>query len=269
MKKLSILMALLLLLTACGSKPEPATAPTEVSASQPTQPQTKTVYVRSSSTTQTGGTVTRTDYLFDEQDRVTQVQVYTADALTQEYQVTCDEHGNYIRWENDTSRFEYTYDSQGDLLGYYAYTGDTLISSTEYTLEDGLRTSITQKMAGQAMEHRTTLTYDDCGVLTRQDSYLNGTLLDYCVYTLADDGAPTAVSTYLADGTLFRMVTYTYEGDTVTASADDGSRTEQVFDSHGNLLSQTEYAADGSVTTQQTNTWRPVQVPLDSLRASL
>lgn len=269
MKKLSILMTLLLLLTACGDPPEPTTVPTETSASQPIQAQTRTVYVRSSSTTQTGDTVTRTDYVFDAEDLVTQVQVYTGDTLTQEYRVTCDDHGNYILWENDTSRIEYTYDDQGDLLGYYAYTGDTLISSTEYTLEEGLRTSITQKMAGHSMEHHTTLTYDDNGVLTRQDSYLNGTLLDYCVYTLGDDGKVTAMSTYLADGSLSRTVSYRYEADTVIMESDDGSRTEQVYDAHGNLLRQTEYTADGTVTTQQTNTWKPIQVPIDSLRASL
>lgn len=267
MKKLSIIMTLLLLLTACGSDPGPALPSAETSL--PTQEPTKTVYVRSSSTTQTGNTVTRTDYVFDEEDLVTQVQVYTGDVLTQEYQVTCDDQGNYILWENDTSRIEYAYDDQGGLIGYYAYTGDTLISSTEYTLEDGLRTSITQKMTGQAMEHRTTLTYDDNGVLTRQDNYLNGTLLDYCVYTLGADGKPTAMSTYLADGTLSRTVSYTYEEDTVITVADDGSRTEQVYDAHGGLLRQTSYASDGTITTQQTNTWRPIQVPLDSLRASL
>lgn len=269
MKKLSTLIALLLLLTACGTGPEPTTVSTEATDLLPTQPQTKTVYVRSSSTTQTGNTVTRTDYLFDAHDQVTQVQVYTGDALTQEYQVTCDDHGNYILWQSDSSRIEYAYDDQGALLGYYAYTGDTLISSTEYTLEAGLCTSITQTMAGHAMEHRTTLTYDDHGTLTRQDSFLNGTLLDYCVYTLGEDGDTTSTTTYLADGTLSRTVTYRYEGSTVTMEADDGSRTEQVYDDHGNLLSQTEYAADGTVTTHQTNTWKPIQVPTDSLRASL
>lgn len=268
MKKLmTLLLALTLLLTACGTAPE-NTDPSGTTAPQPTQPETRTLWVRSSSTTQTGDITTRTDYVFDEDDRVCQVRVYTGPAMTHRYQVTCDDHGNYVLWESDGARIEYGYSEHGELLGYYAYTGDTLVSATEYTVEGGLRTSITQKMPGQNMEHRTTLTYDDHGVLTRQDSYLNGTLLDYSIYTL-EEGKPSAMSTYLADGTLARTVTYRYEGETVTMTSDDGSRTEQVFDGHGNLLSQTDYAPDGTVSTQQTNTWKEIQVPVDSLRASL
>lgn len=268
MKKLTILLLVLsCLLTACGGEPE-VSSPSQTEPSQPAQPQTRTLWVRSSTTTQTGDISTRTDYVFDEQDRVSQVRIYTGPAMTHQYQVTCDAHGNYILWESDEARIGYTYSDRGELLGYYAYTGETLVSATEYTVEEGLRTSITQKMPGQSMEHRTALTYDEEGILTRQDSYLNGTLLDYSIYTL-EDGKPSAMSTYLADGTLTRTVTYRYEGDTVIMEADDGSRTEQIFDAHGNLLCQTDYAPDGNVSTQQTNTWKQIQVPPDSLRASI
>lgn len=271
MKKLWICIALLCLcLTACGSEPEPTTAPTQIDAStEATQPLTKTVCVRTSSTTQSGSTVTRTEYLFDDQDRVTEVLVYTNDVQTQRHSVECDEHGNYILWSSDVSQIRYTYDSEGHLLGYFAYTGDTLVSSTEYTWNEGLRTSITRRMPSQTLEHRTTLTYDESGSLIRQDSYLNGTLLDYSVYSIGEDGKPTAMTTYHADGTLSKTVTYVYDGLTVTATADDGTVTQQTFDEHGDLLSSIEYAADGTETSRETHSWKAIEVPIDSPRASI
>ena len=226
----------------------------------------KTVYLRTSTTLAAGDTVTRTEYVFDDEDRVCQVLVYTGDAQTGSYQVECDGYGNYIRWTGDGPESRYTYDDRGHLLSYGTYVDDVQIASTEYTWEDDRRTCVVRRMQGT--EYRTDLIYDREGRLIRQDDHCDGILLDYSIYILGEDGRPTKLDTYHTDGTLSQTLVYRYDGNTVTATGDDGSVTEQIFDDDGNLLSQTEYAADGTVTQRQTHTWKAIRVPHDCPRAS-
>lgn len=269
-----IIWALLscLLLAGCKQDPEPTTTPTETAvpteATVPADPTTKTIRIRTSLTTCSGDNETRTEYILDEQDQVREVKIYTNGQLTQSYAVQCDEHGNYILWTGETAQLRYTYD-QGRLTGYSSYHGDTLISTTTYTWEDGLMTCITQKMPGQSAEHRADMTYDKNGDLLRQDDYLGGTLQSYCVYTLGSDGKPTAATTYMADGTVLQVDAYTYEGDTVTITADNGKRVCKTMDASGDLLCTVEYGPDGSEVFRQETTWKTIQVPIHSLRASV
>lgn len=270
MKKITILILLLcLLLSGCQRPSEPSASTDPSVATDLTEPTTKTIHIRTSVTTRTGDTETRTEYILDGSDRVCRVEAYTNDQLTQSYDVQCDENGNYILWTSQTSQIRYSYDQAGRLTGYSAYAGDTLISSTEYTWEDDLLMSITQKMPAQSTEHRATMVYDPEGHLLRQDDYLGGTLLRYQIFTLGEDGRASGSTIYLADGTVSQTTTYHYEDRTITITADDGSYTQQTLDAHGNQISTVEYAADGSQISDQSCTWKAIQVDLDCPRASI
>lgn len=290
MKKLAVLLLALALLTGCGQEPpEGSTAPTAqtteptgpvIQATKPTDqestdpaPTTKTIYIRTASTSASNGAVARTEYLFDENMLLTEVVVYTNGEVTRRHTVENDENGNYIRWTSDGSRIEYSYDDMGNPLGYATYMGEMLISQTAYTWEDGRQTSVTTRMTVQALERRSVLTYNESGHLVRYDNYEGATLSSYCLYTLGEDGRPGAMTTYLASGALEQTVTYAYEGNitTGTVTGADGAviqYTEEMTDEHGNLLSTTTYDAAGNMLTQETNTWTAIEVPLDSLRAS-
>ena len=267
MKKYWIIPLLLcLLLTGCSRNEDgETTAPTQ--PMDPPSAQTKTVYVRRESTSQNGDTVTRTRYVFDDANQVCRVLTFTDQVQTQEYTVECDSNGNYILWTSGDSQIRYAYDDGGNLVSYGAYMGETLISATAYTWENGLRTEIRRTVQGA--EHRTAMTYDEKGCLIRQDNYANGELTDYSVYTLGADGKPVTQSLYLADGTLSQTISYTYAGSTVKAVSSDGSFSEQSYDEFGNLLSDTQYDAQGNMISRQTHSWMAIEVPLNSLRASI
>lgn len=290
MKKLAfLLLAFGLLLTACGKEtPEGTTAPTTAPSSAPTaatgatqppefttpEPTTRTIYLRTASTSASGGAVARTEYLFDGDMLLSEVVVYTNGTETRRHTVENDENGNYIRWISGDSRIEYSYDDQGNPLGYATYMGEKLIGETIYTWESGRQTSITTRMSTQSQEHRSVLTYNESGYLVRHDNYSGATLSSYCLYTLGDDGRPRAMTTYRASGVLEQTVTYAYEGNITTGTVTDADGavlqyTEQITDENGNLLSTTTYDAAGNMLTQETNTWMAVEVPLDSLRVSL
>ena len=98
---------------------------------------------------------------------------------TKRHSVENDENGNYTRWTAEGSVMEYTYDEQGHSLGMTMYIGDQLVSTTSYTWEGDLRTSVTTQMAGQDRNQQVIMTYGADGTLLRQDSYSTDTLVSY------------------------------------------------------------------------------------------
>lgn len=268
MKKcILILLALALVLGGCA-KDEDGNQPPKESQ----EPGTKTVYIRTSHTLSSSGSVTRTDYLLGEDETVEQVVISTNGTETMRYDVECDEHGNYIRWigEHITSTFHY--DGEGRPLGKSVYSGELLISSTEYTWDNGNQVGVADRNGVQ--EQRTAWFYNDSGHKVREELYQNGVLVNYSQITSDKDGWPTSQTVYLADGTLYSTVSYTYDGSscTSTTTLPDGTveqRTEYTYDEHGNLLSTTVYDGAGTMISQVTDTWKAIQVPEDSLRASI
>lgn len=270
MKKTAILLACLFLLvmTACNHQPD-ITEPTAT-----TLPQTKTVYVHASITQEYGSTVNRTEFLFDLQNHVNQVVIYTNGEETKRHGVQCDENGNYVKWVSDGSVTEYSYDDQGNSLGMRLYLNDVLISSTAYTWENGLRTSVTTTMEAQGMTQRILMTYDSSGHLLRQDTYTADTLSSYSIYATDEEGRPTAITIYQPDGTLLSTSTYTRDGstETITASLPDGTVNQTAvltYDEHGNLLTQEIFDGNGQLISKETHTWKAVTVPIDCPRASV
>lgn len=267
-KRLLLLLALLLLLTGCRKNDPADTSGNGQSAQQ----DTKTVFIRTSHTMSSGEAVTRTDYVLGENDRVEQVVIYTNGTETTRYEVQCDEHGNYVRWIGEHLTSTFHYDEEGRPLGKSVYTGEILISSTEYTWENGNQVSVADRNGSQ--EQRTVWYYNDSGQKVREELYQNGILVNYSQITSGEDGLPISQTVYLADGTLRSTVSYVYDGMrcTVTTVLADGTvekQTEHIHDEYGNLLSTTTYDGTGALISKVEDTWKAIQVPKDSLRASI
>ena len=268
MKKI-LLSLLILALLLCGC----AESGDSVGDVDDTVEQTeKTVYIRTSHTLTSGDSVTRTDYILDENDRVSQVVIYTNEKETMRYEVECDEHGNYVRWVGGGIIGTFQYDEAGHLLGKSLYTGEVLISSTEYTWEGDNQLGVAERNGSQ--EQRTVWFYNENGQKVREELYQNGVLLNYSQITNGEDGRPVSQDVYNADGTQHSTVTYTYDAASCTATTtlSDGTveqRTTYLYDEFGNLLSTTVYDGEGQMLSQIVDTWKAVTVPVDSLRASI
>ena len=272
MRKITALLSVLALafgLSACGGPSEPGPAATD-----PTEPPYKTVYVHSAITQEFGSTVSRTEYVFDDMDRVTEVIVYTNDVETKRHSVQCDENGNYTKWTSDGSVMEYTYDGEGHSLGMTMYIDGQEVSTTAYTWERGLRTSAITRMAGQDMTQKVLMTYDSGDKLLRQDSYSAETLDSYSVYAYDADGRVAAMTTYHPDGSIYSIASHSWEGDTQTIITTDpvGSVMQTAiltYDEAGNLLTHTVYNLYGDQVSKETHTWKAIQVDPDCPRASV
>lgn len=260
-------LGLCLGLAACAENPAPGPA-------EPTQPPYKTVFVHASITRESGSTVSRTEYVFDDADRVTEVVVYTNDEETKRHSVECDENGNYTRWTSDGSVMEYAYDTEGHSLAMSMYIGGELVSATEYTWEKGLRTSVTTTMAGQNMTQKVLMTYDSGGTLLRQDSYNADILVNYSIYAYDSQGRVSSMTTYHPDGSLYSVGTHTWEGNsqTIVTTDRDGAVMQTAvltYDENHNLLTHTVYNALGDQVSKETHTWKAIQVDPDCPRASV
>ena len=267
MKRLICLLLLsVLLLTGCGKEvPE---EPAE------TQPQTKTVYVHKSLTRTQGDTTGRTDYIYNDENRLTDVVV--SDGQGKElhrYLVTCDENGNPIEWASASGNtVTYTYDAQGRTLRTETYTGETFMTSTEYIWSGDLRVSVIVKTGLQ--EQRTEYAYDEKGGLTRQDLYSSGMLSSYGLYTLNEAGKPAQCSTFDQEGNPVGIVTYEYEGNTekrITTDHQGKVLQTQImtYDDQGNLLKSDLIDSGGALVSSEIHEWLSVEVPYETPRASI
>lgn len=265
MKRLLCLMSVALLLTGCGGNPEDPAQ---------TQPSAKTVYVHKSITRTQGQTVGRTDYIYNDENLLTDVIVSDAEGSElQRYLVACDENGNPTEWSTSTgSTVTYTYDAQGRTLRTETYTGDTLMTSTEYTWSGERRVSVTVKTP--ALEQRTEYTYDDKGNLARQDLYVGGALSSYGLFTLNEEGKPAQCNAFDPAGKPTGTVTYEYDGATETRTTADshGTVTQTqilTYDDHGNLLQSDLVDYGGAVVSSEVHEWIAIEVPADCPRAGI
>lgn len=266
MKRIFCLLCSVLLLAGCtGKSPE---EPVE------TEPAVKTVFVHKSITRIQGNTTGRTDYIYDEQYRLTDVIVSDAQGSElQRYLVTCDENNNPVEWNSAAgTTVLYTYDTQGRTLRTETHHGDTLMTSTEYNWSGDLRISVTVKTAAQ--EQRTEYTYDDKGGLTRQDLYADGVLTSYGLYTLTKAGKPAQCSTFDPEGSPVAVVTYDYEGTTETRTTADNRGTVLqtqilVYDDWGNLLKSDLLDRAGAIVSSEVHEWIPIEVPAELPRAGI
>ena len=265
MKRLLCLLLLVLLLTGCAeSGPE---EPVENNTP------TKTVYVHKSITRSQDSNSSRTEYVYDDENWLTDVIISNGEgAQLQRYLVHCDENGNPLEWSSgDGTSIRYTYDAQGRTLRTDTYSDDTLLTSTEYTWSGSLRVSTTVKTL--TLEQRTEYTYDDKGCMTRQDLYTGGVLSSYGLFTLDDEGKATLCSTFDAAGNPVAEVRYEYEPNKESRITSDlqGAVLQtqtMIYDDHGNLLENKLTDANGTVMTE-THEWISIEVPAGTPRASI
>lgn len=270
MKKFLVLLLALwavLILAACGNKaPEESTDPSD------TAPATKTVYLHSSVTQEHGSSVSRTEYVFDDNDRITHIVIYSGDKEVDRYDVENDENGNAIRWTNGETTMECSYDDRGRTLGTTVSMNGSLVSSTAYLWEGELRTGITT--SGESFESRHSFTYDEAGHLIRQDIYNNGQPAGYSICSNDEQGRIAQATSYLPDGSVASVITYTYaEGtESRTTTLADGTVTQKTvltYDENGNLSTSVSYDGEGNVKSKETHTWRAITVPIDCPRAPI
>jgi hypothetical protein len=251
---------------ACGQQPDETTSATNDA------PATKTIYVHSSVTQEFGSSVTRTEYAYDDENRISNIVVYTNDVEAERYNVESNADGNAVRWTNGETTMESSYDDLGRTLGTVVYMNGTVVSSTAYIWEGNLRTGVIS--SGEGFESRHNFIYDEAGHLIRQDIYTNGELTGYSICTNDENGRILHATSYLPDGSENYTITYTYGDDTETrtTSLPDGTvsqKTIVTYDENGNLSTSVSYNGEGTITSKETHAWRAIIVPIDSPRAPI
>ena len=276
MKKLFPLLAVtVLLLAGCAKTPETPEATTQPTTAPK---QTKTLYVHESVTHHTGGKTSKTQYVYNDADLLTDVVVYDGDTETHRYQVTCDGIGNPVRWETtmnaQSSATEYTYDDLGHITCTKVYSGGELISTTEQVWAGELRISITADSPAQDYQHRTEYTYNEQGHMIRQDLYIAGQLSSYSICQTDESGRLARTDTYTPEGALKSSTVYKYENNAERRTyLDEAGKVTQstllTYDEFGNLLTSRTTTLQGDLISGESHTWRAIEVPLDSTRASV
>lgn len=274
MKRILLLFGVLcLLLAGCGGETVPeSTAPI---VTEPTEPQMKTVWVRTSQTSETDGLTSRTELIYDENDRVTEVAVWVNDTETTRYAVECDGNGNFIRWTSHDEVQEYAYDDSGRLLSFSTYSDGTLVNGYEFAYDgSGNRTQVKLCLERIGVEQQTDYFYDENGHNFRQEVRLGGELSRYSECVCDEEGRIITMTGYTALGTLDLTTEYTYDGTTETqiSRSADGNVIQTIVitrDGFGNIIRTEGYSGTGALLVTETTVWKAIEVPIDCPRASI
>lgn len=264
MKKLLALILPLVLLCGCAKQEIP----------EETQPEGKTVYVHRSSALVTAEDSTRSDYFYNDQDILTQVVITDRkNEVLARYQVTCDKNGNPIQWASDSTTYTCGYDPQGRIVETCTYEQEVLISSTTYTYSGEMK--IRQEVKTTDGTRRTENTYDEKGLLQRQDVYTDDILTGYELYDYDAEGRLLSRQSYDPEGTPGNTVSYTYFEDTAeaqTTTDPQGTVLQALsitYDDQGNVLTAITYDGEGVLISSESHVWKPIVVPPEQPRASI
>lgn len=295
-KVISILLILMLLLTACSGEPtpQPTDAPTEATlpatgetagaTEAPTDQgpegvtdppgDTVTVYVltRMAQLDETGGERWHREYEYDHLGRKSAESEYdSAGSLTYRQVFTYDDAGlctasELTQGNAPAMTTTYAYDDQGRVVLQQSFEDGALISSDEITYDDH-GSQLTYKMYfGEELVYDWSYvcSYDDKGNLLTREEYLSGELVYTVECRYDSQGRPSETLTYQADGTLEMRSAFTWEGTTEIRTYYDREDNPYLtsvttYDAYGNITFQESQYSDGTVTMTE-YTYEPIEI---------
>lgn len=286
MKRLfSIMLTLLLLLTACGGERnvpettgttpiETSAAPTETSPEGVSEEDTETIFVLTKMTVMdsNGAESWHREYNYDENGfRTAEREISSSGETIYEKKHTAGDDGNCVLTEifesgKMTAHSQYAYDDQGRVVKEELYENGALIERIEYAYDGhGNHLSMKIYMDDQLqMEWTFAYTYDENGNILTQEEVLSGELYGTSQMTYDENGNCTGSIVYAADGSVQSRTESIWEGSTETRfcyDADDVAYLTSVitYDETGNITFQENQYSGGS-TTMTEYTYAPIEI---------
>lgn len=283
MKRLiAVLLALLLLLTACGG--EQAEKPTETQA--PTYsnegpegildddaPTTIYKLMRVVSVDEEGVEQWHREFIYDANGFCTEeMEVSNAGTVTYRNVNTPDAQGRtastlVTEASGMTYTIEYQYDDRGNMISQSNYVDGECVDSTQYTYDEHGNYLTLQQYYFQdlIMDYRFEYTYNEQGKQLTRDEYMNGELLSHVEMEYDEQGREISSQSTVAGGASQSRTVSTWEGLTETREYYGMDNDEAylvsviTYDDHGNvILDQSQYAGGGF--TMMEYTYEPFEV---------
>lgn len=180
--------------------------------------------------------VSRTDYTYDEQDRI----------LTITYR-----SGLGVK----TGSVTYTYDDEAGTVTEESPTE----TRTQYLGENGEVLRIVTLSNGKEVE--TVYEYDELGRDIRSTRYDNGVLTTIYETRYDDQGRVLESTARSPEGEILWQTIYLYEGNTVTTRDESGNWSLETLRPDGQVETQENYGPDGKLLSRSEYTYQEIQVP--------
>ena len=179
--------------------------------------------------------IARTDYTYDEQNRVLTV-TYRNGFGSKTGGYTYDDEANTVTLEG-------TYDTQ-----------------TKYLNENGDPIRIVTISHAAGMEMETLYEYDELGRNVKTIHYQDGVLASTVQTSYDDQGRMVKNISYDANGTAIYGSIVVYEENTVTTLALDGNRSVEILRPDGLVEKQEDYDPDGNLLSRMEYTYQEIQI---------
>ena len=289
MKKLiSLILVLLLLLTACGGKKPEQTNPTGgTDAPRPTETQAPTdsegvldptteiryLLVKMIVTNDLGQELWGREYSYDENGFCTGEREYSNIGAAPYSRVNTPDAlgriGTSTFTEADGSQYTitYTYDEFNRCIREDVSWDGELLEYTEYSYnEQGNYLTLKQYIGGElVVDYSFSYTYDGQGNQVSMDEYFFGELMNHVATVYDADGRELATTTTLVNGEIMGRTESQWDGLTETRLYFSGDETEPfmisvfTYDDQGNVVFE-ETSQDGEILNRSEYIYEPFEV---------
>lgn len=289
MKKLiSLILVLLLLLTACGGKKPEQTNPTGgTDAPRPTETQAPTdsegvldptteiryLLVKMIVTNDLGQELWGREYSYDENGFCTGEREYSNIGAAPYSRVNAPDAlgriGTSTFTEADGSQYTitYTYDEFNRCIREDVSWDGELLEYTEYSYnEQGNYLTLKQYIGGElVVDYSFSYTYDGQGNQVSMDEYFFGELMNHVATVYDADGRELATTTTLVNGEIMGRTESQWDGLTETRLYFSGDETEPfmisvfTYDDQGNVVFE-ETSQDGEILNRSEYIYEPFEV---------